>query len=172
MYIGSYFIDKIFLSKDKASQELERSLRSLKKVRVKDLEDQKRYLDMVDDKKKMYGDPFNKFLFYILMLIGYSVLVSYMPNKILLILSIPAYSILAPLGYMFKDKANPYRFYNFWTMFLTFTFFSSYIVLQTLDPLTFMGFRMNLLFLLPILFLVNIIVDKVGRKIKKSTYIK
>lgn len=170
MYIGSHYIDKIFLSGDKVSRKLSEEMSKLKKIRIKSMEDQNKYLDMMDDKKKMYGDPFKKFMFYILTLISYSILIGFVPNKTLLVLTIPIYSILVPLGYRWKDRANIYKDYNFWTMFIMFIFFTSYVVIQSTDPLMFMGFKMHILFLLPFMLIINFIIGWIKKKIQRRNF--
>src|SRR3990170_3815901 len=104
LYLGNYLLEKIFLRNDKKKNDLEVELQNIKSIRVKTMEQQNRYLDLVEEKNKMFGNPFGKFMFYLLMFICYSIILDYVPGMPLKILSVVLYTFLIPLAYLSFDK--------------------------------------------------------------------
>lgn len=166
LYASNYYITKIFKKKYTEITKLEEEKKELKHVNIKTLEQQLEYIKLKEKNNKVFGGGFSKFMFILLMFILFSIIVSYVDNIYKIILAF-IYSIIIPYLYVVISK-NKYKMYNYLSLFIMFIFFTGYIVIQSIDPLTFMDFRINILMLLPIFFLVNGIIKLVKGKIKQG----
>lgn len=164
VYCSNYFLKKIFL-KASGPVVVDKELEDLSSVVYKTLEQQKQYLNLLDKQKNIYGDPFKKFLFIILMFIAFSVMLGYVPLFYMPIFGI-CYTMLVPLLYVWVDR-NEFKTYNYLSMSVTFIFFTSFLVIQAIDPLYFFGFKITLIYLVILYFAINAIIKYIKEKLFK-----
>ena len=167
MVLALYLIDislkSIFLKKDPAITEMNKDIEKILLIKMKSIETQKQYLGLIDKRDSYYGNPFGKLIFIMLMFIVYSILIDYLP---IVYFSI-AFCIIVPLLYIRNKKQ---KLYNYLSMFSIFTFMFGYMILQSTMPMTFFGFKVSILIMLPLLLILGLIIKVTQEKIYKEFY--
>ena len=136
----------------------------MKNKKIKSIEEQFKYIDLKEELNNVFGSGISKFIFGLLMIIVFSIIIPYFPGyyKIFIVI---VFSTIAPLLYIYKRS---YRLYNYLSFFFIFIFFTGYMAIQSLYPLKFMNFNINILMMLPVLMLLNAIVKFIIKKLKKG----
>lgn len=162
LYLSNFYLTKIFKKKYTEVTDLEKEKKELKEVHIKTLDQQLEYIKLKEKNNNIFGGGFSKFMFILLMFIVFGIIISYVNNMYKIILAI-VYSIVVPYLYISVSK-NKYKVYNYLSLFFMFIFFTGYIVIQAIDSLTFLDFRINILMLLPLFFLINGIIKWMRKK--------
>jgi hypothetical protein len=166
LYIANAILKKFFVNKDTTSNLIDKKLTVLKNIKVKDIEQQKQYIELMDRKNSLYGNQVMKFVFIILMFIVFNICIMYIPRNFLPLFAL-IYSFLIPLAYIFIVKDKKYSIYNYLSMTILFIFFTGYIVIQVMNSLMIYGIKVKILYLLPLLFIINVVVKLIKEKIFK-----
>jgi len=166
LYLGNFLLDYFLVKKNNKAVILDKQIKVLKNIKIKSIEQQKQYIELLDKKNGLYGSNVMKFVFIILMFIVFTITIDYIPDKFLYGYNL-IFCIIVPIFYLIIVKEKDYKLYNYCSMFVMFIFFTGYIVIQKNAPLEFYGLRIIILYLLPILFIINMIIKVIKEKIFK-----
>lgn len=158
---------KIFVNKDPEVEKINRQIALLKGLKVKSLEQQKQYLELIEKRNSHIDSGFMKFVFIILMFIAYSIVLDYINIKYF-IPSVFIFSLLIPFVYIKVNKNLKNKLFNYFSMFTMFIFFTGYLATDRYLPFYINGVRIQFIYLLPVYMIINMIVSYFREKLFKD----
>lgn len=158
---------KIFVNKDPEIEKLNRQIALLKGLKVKSLDQQKQYLELIEKRNNNIDTGFMKFVFMIIMFIAYSIILDYINLKYF-IPSVFIFSLLIPFVYIKVSKNLKNKMFNYFSMFTMFVFFTGYLAADRYLPFYINGIRIQFIYLLPVYMIINMVITYFREKIFKD----